>query len=104
MKRMHDAECGAWVDDADLFGHDIPNSGALTVGRDACMLLCTQTSGCNAVTYKKYSNKCWLKTVPEGESHIDDWASDTYLLCEDQRLSGAVHPVRMLMLVPSTGG
>lgn len=83
---MHAAECGEWVDGGDLFGHDIPGSGSLTAGRDACMKLCEATEGCNAVTYKIYSDKCWLKEVPEGLTHVRDWASDTYLLCPDQRL------------------
>lgn len=84
---MH-AECGDWVDDGDLFGHDIPRTGNLEINRDACVELCQQTEGCNAVTFKKFTNKCWMKSVPEGAAHIYDWESDTILLCAEDILPG----------------
>ena len=80
---MHGAECGKWIENGDFFGHDIPAAGTLAVSRDACMTLCQDTAGCNAVTFKKFTQKCWLKELPEGETYIADWESDTIVLCGD---------------------
>lgn len=83
---MH-AECGDWVSDGDFFGHDIPGTGTLAVNRDECIELCEQKEGCNAVTFKKFTNKCWMKSLPEGVAHIYDWESDTILLCPEETVS-----------------
>lgn len=81
MTSMHVAECGKWITDGDYFGHDIPGAGSFAVDRDTCMSLCERKEGCNAVTFKKFTQKCWLKELPPGETYLADWESDTIALC-----------------------
>lgn len=77
------------MDNGDVFGYDIPGTSRLAKDREECQALCQETEHCSAVTFKKFSQKCWMKNAPEDATTIIDWASSSIKLCPEDILSGA---------------
>lgn len=54
-------ECGVWHENTGLAGNEIPGASRHVADRDACKQLCLSTPGCNAVTFNKEKQWCWIQ-------------------------------------------
>jgi hypothetical protein len=83
--------CGQWLEERDYFGYDLLGEGSMTSSKEECKSLCQKTEQCNAVTFKPFTNVCWLKGLPDsGAFNLYDWESVTLRLCPEDTLKGVL--------------
>lgn len=85
LTRLHVAghpDCGTWLENHDFGGFDITASSKNVSGRDACKALCEETPLCNAATFNKFSQYCWVKTIPDDKTPTSTSAGDSIRVCE----------------------
>lgn len=93
------AECGVWVEDADLYGDDLPFPD-LVPNHEACWNSCEANSACNAVTYRVRNGRCLMKSIVEAKVAIYDTNFDSKRRCEP----GVLVPTATSCAVPFTTG
>jgi PAN domain len=77
---MH-AVCGIWLMKKDYFIGDLRDTSTKVADDNECLAVCQEDPECNTVTYKLFTNECYLKKQPEGELPVKDIYSKTYKFC-----------------------
>ena len=75
-------DCGKLLSNYDFPGHDIaPTTARPAENMDACLALCSEFPACNAVTFNKRRNVCYVKTIPENMKPKEHSAGESMRVC-----------------------